>query len=141
MIGTGRSGCGVFALAGLMWLGTGCLGDGMLAESHETLAREHRDRMERLERIEARLLGAEALRAGWTELRTRHGRVTELACANMSEHAVAIVKHEEKERGKRQASRNRRVAAAGPPAGGSAPVMASDLPPRAEQAHDEPAEH
>ena len=135
--GTRKFGCGVAALASAVWLAAGCTGQASLAERREVLAREHRERMERLERIEARLLGAEAKRAEWTELRTRHGRVTELACENVSEHVEAMVKHEEKQRDKRRKQRERRVAAATPVREGSAAVTASDVPPPQDRAGED----
>ncbi len=105
---------GVAAAFSLGWLGAGCVDIPGLAEQQAELAREHRARMDRLEEVEARLLKAEALRAEWAELRARHGRVSELACENATEHAQAIARHDQKEREKRYRSRERRVAAVTP---------------------------
>jgi DNA repair exonuclease SbcCD ATPase subunit len=99
-------------LAPMALLEVACLDPGRLAEQREALAQEHRERMERLEQLEARLLGAEALRAEWAELQARHGRVAALACENLEEHAGAMAKHEEREREKGRKLRSRRVAMA-----------------------------
>lgn len=138
LFGTCGWGRGGFVLAGLTCLCAGCFENGAHAQRREALAREQQERMARLERIEARLLGAVALRAEWSDLRTRHGRVTELACENLSEHALAIVKHEEKERDKGRKSRNRRVAALTPD---KAAATDRDVPPPGERASDRPTIH
>jgi predicted outer membrane lipoprotein len=94
-------------------LACGC-GFGVLDERRAALAREHQERMERLEQIEVRLLGAVSKRAEWDELRTRHGRVSELACENAAEHVEAMARHEEREKEKLRQKRSRRVAAVSP---------------------------
>jgi hypothetical protein len=102
----------VWWLVPVALLGTACVDPGRLAERREALAQEHRERMERLENLEARLLGAEAVRAEWTDLRARHGKVAEVACENLEEHADAMAKHEQRERDKGRKLRSRRVAMA-----------------------------
>lgn len=104
-------GIGLGVLACLGCLVSGC-GSAALEAQGNDLAREHRERMERLERLEARLLGAVAKRAEWSELRSRHGRVTELACENAADHVEAMARHDQRERDKRRKVRARRVAAA-----------------------------
>lgn len=90
---------------------SGC-GLGVADERRAALSREHQERMERLEQLEVRLLGAISKRAEWDELRTRHGKVTELACENAAGHVEAMVRHEEREQEKLRLKRARRVAAA-----------------------------
>lgn len=103
----------VAVLACIGFVSSGCGTSALEAQAND-LAREHRERMDRLERLEARLLGAVAKRAEWDELRSRHGRVTELACENAAVHVEAMARHDQRERDKRRKVRARRVAAATP---------------------------
>lgn len=104
--------CGASWIVPVLWLGAGCVDPEVRAERLGALHAEHRERMEQLERLEARLLGAEAIRAEWTELRERHGRVTEVACENLGEHTEAIAKHERRQKERSRQFRARRLAMA-----------------------------
>lgn len=95
------------AVAGV-WILCGCSGGSALEAQRERMAGEHLARMAELDRIESRLLMAQARQREWNELQRRHEQVSAIACENVSEHVAAMIRHEERQLEK---SRRKRAAA------------------------------
>lgn len=99
-----------------MVLVAGCADEAELDAQRKRLEAEHAERMRALEAAEIRLLTVAARQRAWRELRERHERVSAIACENMTEHAVAMAEHAEKQKRKRREIRSRRLASAQAPA-------------------------
>lgn len=82
------------------WLGGACGGSSALEAQRARLSGEHAERMVQLDRIESRLLSAQARQREWQELQQRHERVSAIACENVGEHVAAMIRHEERQQEK-----------------------------------------
>lgn len=71
--------------------------------------------------LEERLLAAKAKIGLWDELRTRHQDVAQVACANLGEHAAALVQREQRMQAQLADQKKRRVATVSVTAQGGPP--------------------
>lgn len=99
----GGPGRGLPLLAAVLLLLWGCADGERLRAQREALEEEHRERIEELDRIEARLHASAILTTLWKELGRRHETVSEIACENVALHAEEMVRYRS-----RQAARVRR---------------------------------
>lgn len=102
------------ALAVLVLSTTGCARRGATAPEPRWSPQETAALLASIEVLEERLITDQARVRFWTEMRERHGGVAAVACANMSEHAVAMARAEERHQAKLVDQKRRRVAMAMP---------------------------
>jgi len=95
----------------------GCGVGADVRSQRERLALEQKTRMESLHRIEARLLDARARSREWEELRSRHARVSAIACENVAEHVAGMERNQAWQQEKRRRIQASRVAQAALPEG------------------------
>lgn len=110
-----RIGRSTMLLLLLVGLGAGCV-DRDVEIQRKRLALEQQSRMEMLHRIEARLLDAQARSREWGELRSRHERVSAIACENAAEHVAGMERNQALQVEKRRRLEANRVAQAALPA-------------------------
>jgi hypothetical protein len=67
-----------------------------------------------VERLEERMLVHQARVSFWGELRERHEQVSQVACANLGEHAIAMEGFTVKTRAREADDKRRRLASAAP---------------------------
>jgi len=112
-----RIGRSTMLLLLLVGLGAGCGVDRDMDHQRKRLALEQQGRMEMLHRIEARLLDAQARSREWGELRSRHERVSAIACENVAEHVAGMERNQAWQVEKRRRIEASRVAQAALPSG------------------------
>ena len=92
----------------------GCAAEhGALTAQEVRLGAEQSQQLAELDRVEARLVEAAALRSHWEVLGERHGQVSQVACESAAGHVAAMLKHEEKQQKKRAKLRRLARAAVG----------------------------
>jgi hypothetical protein len=93
-------------IAGLaLVVGAGCLRFEPSAEARARLARTLAEGAEleaAVEVLEERLLVGQSNVRLWQELGERHGRVSEVACANLTGHVEAMARHQARQKEKAQ---------------------------------------
>lgn len=82
-------------LACLLWVG--CVGSDALDEQRRRLDQEHVERLQALDRIEARLVQAAGVTLLWRELGERRETVTEIACESAASHAEGMARSHDKQ--------------------------------------------
>lgn len=100
------------AAAGAVWLSGGPGLDRGIEAQRARLASEHAERMSDLDRLESRLLAAQAKQREWHELQGRHERVSAIACENASEHVAAMVRHDQRQEEKRRSTKRTKLSEA-----------------------------
>jgi hypothetical protein len=101
------------AVAALTVLATGCARSGSMAAGPRESAPDGVELLASIEALEERLIADQARVWFWTELRERHGEVAAVACTNMSEHAIAMARADERHQAQlADQKRRRRVAMA-----------------------------
>jgi muconolactone delta-isomerase len=73
------------------------MGNEALVEQRGRLEQEQAERLEALDRIEARLVQAAGVTQLWRELGERRETVTEVACDNAAMHARGMARHQGKQ--------------------------------------------
>jgi hypothetical protein len=79
---------------------------------------------EQIAEVEERLLGSQARVGFWDELRARHETVSEVACANLTEHVVAMERRAPKPQAAPRTVQARRAPAPAPRVAAGGPVVA-----------------
>ena len=109
-------------LLGVVLVAPGCFGPS--AESQASLAqvkKEGRELERRLDDVEGRLLGNQAMVLEWQELGRRHQEVSAIACGNAVAHTAQMVALHERQLEKERAKRRGHYAVREGGVGGPAP--------------------
>ncbi|AKU92871.1 hypothetical protein [Vulgatibacter incomptus] len=86
--------------------GAGCKASARLEEQRAALDREQVERMNELERLEARLLETQARTRSWEELGERHHSVVAIACENAASHVEGMERNAARQAEKRLLQRH-----------------------------------
>lgn len=98
------------------WLGVilllgsaACAEPAALADQRRRLDADGQQLLADLERVETRLLAAQAVQREWSELQERHQKVSAIACENVAEHVAAMELHDRRQQEKRARLRRRQL--------------------------------